>query len=49
MKYAVEIGSGHMMSLPSFINIGSGFQLEEYAYRHRQQGDLISLPLFLSK
>jgi hypothetical protein len=26
MKYAVEMGSGAMIYLPSFIKIGSGFQ-----------------------
>jgi hypothetical protein len=26
MKYAVEMGSGAMMYIPSFINTGSGFQ-----------------------
>jgi hypothetical protein len=26
MKYAVEMGSGVMICIPSFINIGSGIQ-----------------------
>jgi hypothetical protein len=26
MKYAVEMGSGAMIYIPSFIKIGSGFQ-----------------------
>jgi hypothetical protein len=26
MKYAVEMGSGAMIYIPSFINIGSGIQ-----------------------
>jgi hypothetical protein len=27
MKYAVEMGSGAMIYIPSFINIGSGIQM----------------------
>jgi hypothetical protein len=26
MEYAVEMGSGAMIHIPSFMNIGSGFQ-----------------------
>jgi hypothetical protein len=33
MKYAVEIGSGDMIYIPGFTNIGSDFQLEGYTYR----------------
>jgi hypothetical protein len=37
MKYAVEMGSGAVISIPSFIKIGSGvpkFIWKEYTYRH---------------
>jgi hypothetical protein len=35
MKYAVEIGSGGMMYLPSFVKIGSGVKkLMEGIHRH---------------
>jgi hypothetical protein len=47
MKYAVEMNSGNMISIPSFIKIGSGFQkLIGGIHTHRQHGDLISLLLF---
>jgi hypothetical protein len=49
MKYAVEMGSGAMIYMPSFIKFGSDIQkfVEDiYTDRHRHQGDLISL-LFL--
>jgi hypothetical protein len=53
MKYAIEMGSGAMIYIPNFIKIGSGIQklMGGYMYRHahRQQGDLISLLLFLLK
>jgi hypothetical protein len=50
MKYAIEMGSGVMIHMPSFIQIGSGIQtLMGATQTHGQQGDLISLPLFLSK
>jgi hypothetical protein len=42
MKYVVEIGSGAMTYLPSFINMGD---LET----HRQHGDRTGLLSFLSK
>jgi hypothetical protein len=53
MKYAVEIGSGAMIYIPSFINTGSGIQKliqKIYGHRdtHRQQGDLVSLMLVLA-
>jgi hypothetical protein len=35
MKYAVEMGSGAMMYIPSFIKIGSGIQkLIQGIHRH---------------
>jgi hypothetical protein len=49
MKYAVEMGSGAMIYIISFI-IGSDIQkflLRIHIQVHRQQGDLISLLLFL--
>jgi hypothetical protein len=49
MKYAVEIGSGAMMYVPSFIKTGSGIQKlmgRIHIQTHRQHGDLISLLLF---
>jgi hypothetical protein len=42
LKYAVEMGSGAMIYIQSFIKIGSGIQKLTL---HRQQGDLISLSL----
>jgi hypothetical protein len=49
MKYAVEMGSGDMIYIPSFVNIGSGFQRltgGRNTQTHGQYGDLISLLLF---
>jgi hypothetical protein len=46
MKYAIEIGSGAMTYMPSFIKIGSRIQkfiAGIYRQTHREQGDLISL------
>jgi hypothetical protein len=50
MKYAVEMGSGAMIYIPSFMKIGSGIQklIRGNTQTQRQQGDLISL-LFFSK
>jgi hypothetical protein len=45
MKYAVKMGSGAMIHIPSFIKIGSGIQ-KLIGGIHRQQRDLISLLLF---
>jgi hypothetical protein len=49
MKYAVEMGSGAMIYIPSFIKIASGIQklMGAYTdtYTHRQPCDLISLHL----
>jgi hypothetical protein len=49
MKYAVEMGSGTMVYIPSFIKSRSGIQklIRGDTQTHRQQGDLISLLLFL--
>jgi hypothetical protein len=47
MKYAVEMGLGAMINIPSFIKIGSGIQkLIGGAQTHRTHGDFISLLLF---
>jgi hypothetical protein len=50
MKYAVEMGSGAMICIPSFIKIGSAIQqlmaggdTQTHTHNHRQQRDLISL------
>jgi hypothetical protein len=45
MTYAVEMSSGALTYIPSFITIGSGIQklIEEVSQKHRQHGDLISL------
>jgi hypothetical protein len=49
MKYAVEMGSGAMIYIRSFIKIGSGIQ-KLIGGIHRQHGDRISLlPFFLNK
>jgi hypothetical protein len=44
----VEMGSGAVIYVPSFIKIGSGIQkligeIHRQTYTHRQQHDLISL------
>jgi hypothetical protein len=36
MKYAVEMGSGVMIYIPSFIKIGSGIQKFIEGYTHTQ-------------
>jgi hypothetical protein len=50
MKFAVEMGSGAMIYIPSFINIGSGIGKLMGGFTDtqtsRQQGDRISLFLF---
>jgi hypothetical protein len=46
MKYAVEMSSGAMIYIPSFIEIGSVDGGVGDAQTHRQQGDVISLFLF---
>jgi uncharacterized RmlC-like cupin family protein len=45
MEYTVEMGSGAMIYIPSFINIGSGIQTLGGEI-HRQHGDRISLLFF---
>jgi hypothetical protein len=51
MKYAVEVGSGAMTYIQSFIKIGWGIQnlISGFTQTHRQHGDLISLLLFFNK
>jgi hypothetical protein len=47
MKHAVEIGSGAMIYIPGFMNIGSGIlMLIGDIHRHREHGDPIILILF---
>jgi hypothetical protein len=46
MKYAVEMGSGAMIYIPSFIKIGSGIQKLKRGFTETQHDDLISLLLF---
>jgi hypothetical protein len=42
MKYAVEMGSGAMISVPNFIKIGSGIQNLTREI-HTKDGDRISI------
>jgi hypothetical protein len=42
MKYTVEVGSGAMIYIPSFLKIGSATQ-KLLGEIHRQHGDRISL------
>jgi hypothetical protein len=47
MNHAVEMGSGVMIYVPSFVKIGSAIQkLIWDTQAHRQHGDCISLLLF---
>jgi hypothetical protein len=48
MKYTIEIGSGVMIHILSFMKTGSSIQklIAGDTRTHRQQGDLISLFLF---
>jgi hypothetical protein len=48
MNYIVEIGSGSMIYIPSFIKIGSTIQklVRGNTQRHRQHGDHLSLLFF---
>jgi hypothetical protein len=50
MKCTVEIGSDAVIYIPSFIRTGSAIQKlirrRNHIKTHKQQGDLISLPLF---
>jgi hypothetical protein len=45
MKYTVQIGTGAMMYIASFIKIGSGIQklIRGDIQAHRRDGDSISL------
>jgi hypothetical protein len=44
MKYVIEMSSGAIIYVPSFMKIGSGIQkLIGGIHRHRQHGDHISL------
>jgi hypothetical protein len=45
MKYDVEMSSGAMIYIPSFLKIGSGIQklIREDSQTHRQYGDCIVL------
>jgi hypothetical protein len=45
IKYAVKMGSGVMICIPSFIKIGSGIQklMGSEIHRHRRNRDRISL------
>jgi hypothetical protein len=50
LNWAVEMGSGAVIYVPSFIKIGSGVQKligGIHRHTHRQQRDLISLLYFL--
>jgi hypothetical protein len=49
MKYTIEMGSGAMIYVPSFIKIGTGTQKLIGGYADRQHADIISLLLFFSK
>jgi hypothetical protein len=46
MKYAIEMGSGAMIYIPSFIKTGSGIQKLIRGWGGAQDGDRISLLLF---
>jgi hypothetical protein len=49
MKYAVEMGSGAVIYVPTFIKTGSGIQKvigKKDSQTQRQHGDRISLLLF---
>jgi hypothetical protein len=45
MKYAVEMGSGFMIHIPSLMKIGSAIQklIQGYRKTHRQRGDRICI------
>jgi hypothetical protein len=49
MKYAIDMGSGAMIYIPSFMKIGPGVQklLKRDTQTHRQHDDLISILVFL--
>jgi hypothetical protein len=47
MKYAVEMGSGAIIYIASFVKFGQGIQKliwgDSQTHKHRQHGDRISL------
>jgi hypothetical protein len=49
MKYAVEMGSGAMIFIPSFIKIGSAIEKLTGENTDTQYGDCMSLLLFYKK
>jgi hypothetical protein len=49
MKYAVEMGSGAMIYIPSFIKIGSGIQKLTGRGDTQRHGDRISLTYLLTE
>jgi hypothetical protein len=50
MKYAIEMGSGAMICIPSFVKIGSDIQrLLGDTRTHREQADLIGLLSFFQE
>jgi hypothetical protein len=51
MKYAVEIGPGATIYIPSFVKIGSGIEklIRGDTQTHMQHGDRISLLLLFFK
>jgi hypothetical protein len=46
MNYAVEIGSGDMIYIPSFLNIGSGIQKLIMGDRHTDKKVIDPISLF---
>jgi hypothetical protein len=51
VKYTIEMSSGAMICIPSFIKIGVDIQrlLAENTDRHTEQGDVIGLLLFFKE
>jgi hypothetical protein len=51
MKYTTVMGSGALICIPSFTNIGSAIQtpIEGYTQPNRQHGDRINLLSFFNK
>jgi hypothetical protein len=49
MNHVVEMGSGAMIHIPSFMKIGSDIQKLMEGYTDTQSDDLISIILFLKK
>jgi hypothetical protein len=44
MKFAVEMGSGGMLYVPSFIRVGPGIQMLVGGFTDTQQGEILRLP-----